>query len=262
MSYAPKTGVDLTGLEATPTPGPDSTIVDCVLQEVDPQGQLVWQWAASDHIDPVTETTNPAPRTTAQGTTYDVFHCNSIDARPNGDVLVSARHLNAVFEARRSDGRVVWKMGGKPTNKDGAAIIAIEDDPFGGIRLMHDARYLPNGNISVFDNQTMNGPFPARGIEYAVDFTANVARPAFSFNSPDNGAAWFTGSYRTQPDGHRVVGWGFVPTTANRILTELDADGDAVLDVHLSDQSSSYRSVKVPTNRFDVNVLRRTAGQG
>lgn len=184
------------------------------------------------------------------------------ERRPNGDLLVSARHLNTVFEIRRSDGLVVWKMGGKPTNKDRAAIIAIQNDPQGGIRLMHDARYLPNGNISVFDNQVMNGAFPARGIEYAVDFDAHVAQPVFAFTSPDNGAAWFTGSFRTHPDGHRVVGWGFVPTSANRILTELDADGDAVLDIHLSANSSSYRSVKVPPNRFDVNVLRRTAGQG
>ena len=41
------------------------------MQEIDPQGQLVWEWTGSDHIDPVTEpTTAPvAHRSTARRST-------------------------------------------------------------------------------------------------------------------------------------------------------------------------------------------------
>src|SRR6185437_10373036 len=55
LSFPMKSGVDLTGLTGSPTPGPNSTIADCVVQDVDPQGNLLWQWAASDHFDPRTE---------------------------------------------------------------------------------------------------------------------------------------------------------------------------------------------------------------
>jgi hypothetical protein len=261
LSYPLKRGVDLTGLQATPTPGPNSTIADCVVQDVDPQGGLVWQWTGSDHLDPVSETT-VAPSLNLNGeTVYDVFHCNSIDERATGDVLVSARHLNAVFEIRRSDGRVVWKMGGKPVNKDGADIIAIQNDPAGGIVLQHDARYMPGDHISLYDNRNAQGTVPARGIEYALDLVAKTAQPVFSYASPDNAASCCMGSFRRYPDGHSVIGWGYVPTSNGSVLTEINASGQSVFDLRFATGYASYRAVKVPPPRFDIDVLRATAGQ-
>jgi hypothetical protein len=261
LSYPLKRGVDLTGLQSTPTPGPNSTIADCVVQDIDPQGGLVWQWTASDHIDPVTESTT-APSVNLNGeTVYDVYHCNSIDEGATGDLLVSARHLNAVFEIRRSDGRVVWKLGGKPVNKDGAAIIAIQNDPAGGMVMQHDARYLPNGHVSVFDNRSPQAAVPARGVEYALDLVSKTAHPVFSFSSPDNAPSCCMGSFRRYPDGHSVIGWGYVTVSNGSVFTEINASGQAVFDVRFASAYASYRSVKVPPPRFDVNVLRATAGQ-
>jgi hypothetical protein len=261
LSYPLKSGVDLTGFTGTPTPGPNSTIVDCVVQEVNAQGAVVWQWTGSDHLDAATETTI-TPLDGASGTNvYDPFHCNSIDAKPNGDVLVSARHVNAIFEIRRSDGKIVWKMGGKPVNKDGATIVQIQNDPQNGIVQQHDARYLPNGNISLFDNQNPQTGFGARAVEYAVDVAAKAAHPVFSFVSPTNSPSCCQGSFRRYSDGHSVVGWGLVNTFDGRAFTELDEAGNAVLDLAFGSGYASYRAVKVPTTRFDIDVLRATAGQ-
>jgi hypothetical protein len=255
-----RSGVDLTGLVGQPDAGPNSTIVDCVVQDLDPEGNLVWQWRASDHLDPVTETTTArSALATGEGTAYDVYHCNSIDQNPEGDLLVSIRHMNAVVEIRRSDGRVVWKLGGTPVNEDGAAIIRIVDDPAGGIVQQHDARYLPGGHISVFDNQTS---MSARGVEFALDLTANTARPVFSYARADGLASCCMGNLRLRPDGHRVIGWGYIPAPAagGPVLTELNAAGQDVLDVGLGAGNGAYRVVKVPPSFFDPDVLRRTAG--
>src|SRR5205823_3004942 len=51
-------GVDLTGLPSNPPGRPNSTIADCVIQELDPHGGLVWKWRGSEHIDPVKENTS------------------------------------------------------------------------------------------------------------------------------------------------------------------------------------------------------------
>lgn len=260
LSYPPRSGVDLTGLVATPIPGRNSTIADCVVQEVDRQGRLVWQWIGSDHINPVTETTTASAALLGGRIVYDVFHCNSIDAKP-GRLLLSARHLDAVFELRRSDGKIVWKMGGKPVNRDGAAIIQIQNDPLGGIAQQHDARYLPNGDISVFDNQYLLASPAARGIEYSLNLTAKTAQPVFSFTSPDNAPSCCMGNFRRYSDGHSVIGWGFVIPSNGRILTEIDPAGRSVLDVAFANGYASYRSVKVPSSRFDINILRLTAGR-
>ena len=259
MSYPLRSGVDLTGLAATPTPGPNSTIADCVLQQIDPQGQVVWQWTGSDHLDPVTEPT-VAPATNVGGeTVYDVFHCNSIDVSPAGDILVSARHLNAVFEIRRSDGEVVWKLGGNPTSGDDAAIIQIQNDPEGGIVQQHDARYLPDNHIGIFDNQSLASDLPARGIEYALDFGTNTAEPTFSFLSQESEPSCCMGSFRRYPDGHRLIGWGYMITNG-RVMTELNAAGDPVLDFVMATGTGVYRAVKVPPPFYKVATLRSTAG--
>jgi hypothetical protein len=256
LSYPLKRGVDLTGLPITPPAGPNSTIADCVVQQVNPQGQLVWQWTASDHIDPVTESTNPTTTTVGTETVYDVFHCNSIDPNPNGNVLVSSRHMSSVFEVRRSDGKVLWKMGGAPTSKDGAAIIAIQNDPQGGFRLQHDARYMPNGDISLYDNEKT---LPSRAVEYAPDFTTNTAQLVFSYTTPDNVPSCCMGSFRRYPDGHSVIGWGYT-LTSPRAMTELDAAGQSVLDLVFVQGNATYRATKVPPIYFDINTMRATAG--
>jgi hypothetical protein len=58
-----------------------------------------------------------------------------------------------------------------------------------------------------------------------------------------------------------VLGWGLVSPSNGRSFTEIDAQGNAVLDVALPAGLSSYRVVKLPPPRFDVTVLRATAGR-
>src|SRR5438445_515959 len=120
MSYVLKSGFDMTGYGGNNTPQPNSTIADCELQDVDATGHLVWKWDASDHVDPVTENTFGGKTTVNGVAVYDAYHCNSIDQDPvTGDVLISARHNNALYDINRSTGKIVWKMGGVPSNKDG-----------------------------------------------------------------------------------------------------------------------------------------------
>ena len=258
MSYPFKTGVDLTGLSGDPAPGPNSTIADCVIQEVTPEGQLVWDWVASEHSDIVAENLSPTPINVNGQIIYDVFHCNSIDATPSGDVLVSHRHLSAVYLIRRSDEDVIWKIGGTSVTPDGGQYLEIQNDPLAFFQ-QHDARLLPNGNLTVFDNQNIGGP-PARGVEYDLDVNAGTAEKVFEYLNPNARPSAATGSFRRYSDGHSVICWGIDAIFSGAVLTEIDADGNNLLDISFASPNSSYRAPKVPPPRFDVNVLRLTAG--
>jgi hypothetical protein len=258
MSYPFVSGVDLTGLPGDPPPGEDSTIADCVIQEVTPDGQLVWEWAASEHSDVVAENMQPTPINVNGTLIYDVFHCNSIDVAPSGDVLVSHRHLNALYLISRTTGNVVWKIGGKPSTPDGGTYLEITNDSLAFFQ-QHDARLLPNGNLTVFDNQNIGGP-PARGLEYALDVDAGTAEKVFEYLNPNARPSAATGSFRRYSDGHSVIGWGIDAIFSGAVLTEIDADSDNVLDIAFTGPNSSYRGLKVPPPRLDVNVLRLTAG--
>jgi Arylsulfotransferase (ASST) len=257
ISYPTLTGVDLTGLGNY---GPNSTILDCAVQEVDPRGNLVWDWRASAHTDPVRESVVPAGAGT-DTSPADVYHCNSVDADADGNVLISFRHMNAVLFVSKATGKVVWKLGGTTYNKDGAQIITIQGDPEGAFYLQHDGRFQPDGDISVFDDHSAAAAMPgvARGVEYALDLGAGTAHVVWQYQAPANSA--YLGSFRRYADGTNLIGWGAYTGSANLAFTEVDAAGHDLLDMSfVSHGNWSYRAEKVPVGSFDIDVLRRTAG--
>src|SRR5262249_29074864 len=211
LSYPPRSGVNLVGLRNYTCT--NCTISDCAVQEVDPAGNLVWDWRAYDHTDPVRESVAPS----GSGTTTspaDVYHCNSIDVNANGDVLVSFRHLSAVLLISRTTGQVAWKLGGTAYNKDGGEYLAIQGDPEVSISGQHDARFQPNGDISLFDDHSSSSNFvgsgvvpgPARGVEYALDLVGGTAQLVWQYQG--TAASGALGSFRRYADGSNVVGWG------------------------------------------------------
>ncbi len=277
-------GVDLTGMQV-PLPdgsvetlsGPQ-TILGCNLLEVQPDGEVVWSWKATDHFDAVADSV--APALTSAGpfgiTLVDPFHCNAVDVdETSGNLLVSAREMNSVFYIERSTGRVLWKMGGAQASKDGATYVAVAD-PFA---LQHDARFLPDwssscnggsGHISLFDDEVAGEARPARAVVY--DVAVGLGGAAVDERCGDAAApgtatvAWqregaapslAMGSFRILPDGSRVIGWGLAPGLG---FTEVDADGVALADLTFDDGTATYRAIKVPLGALDLGVLRRTSG--
>jgi hypothetical protein len=252
FTYPIRAGVDLTGLG---THGPGETIADCMIQEVDPLEGLEWSWLATDHLDPVKESVEPQTFTINGMPVVDLFHCNSIDVDSSGNLLVSMRHANTVLYIDRSTGNVLWKLNGTAYSKDGAAHISIVGDSQTQFTMQHDARFRPNGNISLFDDHGA-GKGVARGVEYAIDHAAGTATVAWQFLG--SAASQFEGSLRRYADGESVIGWGYVPKDP-RIFTEVNATGQDVLDVSIAGLNPSYRAVKVPITQLDLNVLRQTA---
>jgi hypothetical protein len=253
-----RTGVDLEGLASF---GANEDMLDCVLQEVSPSGALVWQWTATDHFDPVKETTYPGTVGTknAEGHTVvflDAFHCNSIDWDANGDLLLSARNLDAIFLVSRSTGKVLWKIGGSVYNKDGARHLQVVGDPMHGFYRQHHSRFLPDGEISLFDDQTAK-PGIARGLVLTYDVDAGTSSIAWQYvgKASTNGM----GSLTILSDGSRVIGWG-LPAGDNPSFTEVNEQGADLLDVIFTDHDSSYRALKVPASAVSLETLRTSIG--
>ncbi len=253
FTYPIESGIDLTGLQ---TFGAGETMADCQIQDVDASGNLVWSWLASDHIDPVQESTGPTVDKVGNASVVDVFHCNSIDVDATGNLLLSARQTNAIFYVDRTTGEILWKIGGSTYSKDGEPRLQVVSDPETAFNLQHDARWLPNGDITLFDDHGAT-PGIGRGVEYAIDHDANTATFVFQFLGSTQ--SQYAGSFRRYADGSSVIGWGSVPTDP-RILTEIDAKGADVLDVSLGGQVS-YRAVKVAISQLDIATLRATAGK-
>jgi len=98
----------------------NSTIVDCVIDELNPDGSLAWQWRASEHVNPV-ESNRPVAVNYNGQYVADIYHCNSVDVDPSSaDVLVSMRHTDAVYRITKATKMIAWKMGGNAYQKDPA----------------------------------------------------------------------------------------------------------------------------------------------
>ncbi len=291
FSEVPVSGVNLTGLSVPLEDGgvmafgPDSLVVSCNILEVDPAGVVLWEWVATDHFDPVLDTTYLVPGDVGNDGSLDAFHCNSIDIDPaNGNLLVSARHMDSVFYVERPSGRVVWKMGGAAYTKDGAPYVAVPDPFF----RQHDARLLPgwaatcaggSGQISLFDDET-GEPGPARAVVYDVNVPGDGSGECGAFDggasedggAPDGGSATVAwqyagqgasagvGSFRILADGSRTIGWGEV-AMGGLVLSDVDEQGRDLLDVVSPDGMVSYRAVKVPLAGFSLSALRGAVGQ-
>jgi arylsulfotransferase ASST len=282
FSDSVENGVDLTGYTiglpdgGVESFGPNGSILPCNILEVDPAGKVVWTWIGTDHFDAVQDSTfqQPGPASlhgTDGNPVVDPFHCNSIDLDPNGNgnLLVSARNMDSVFYIDRMSSAVLWKLGGAKYSKDGAAFIEATD-PF---YRQHDVRFLPGwatscggqGRISVFDDETEK-PRPARAIVYQVNVgkadgttSCGTAAATVPWEYPGSVHPEYMGSFRILPDGSRTIGWGFGGELAGLVLTEVDVEGDDLLDLSFTN-SASYRAIKVPLNALDLGLMRSTAG--
>jgi Arylsulfotransferase (ASST) len=286
LSYVLTPGVDLTHLGIPKAfdgglleLGPNSTIQDCAVVEFDETGKVYAHWLASDHFDPVVDSTypqtgfGPGSKLPDGGSAYDVYHCNSIDVDPaNGNLLVSARGMDSVFYVEWPGGKVLWKMGGAKASIDNATYVTVTDPFF----RQHDARLVRGwsptcnggtGQVSVFDDET-GKPGPARAAIYDVVVGGGDAKCADAGSATPGNAtlSWQVkgttvsggaGSVRISPDNSRIIGWGIgVP-----VFTEVDVNGHALLELEFTAGDVSYRAVKVPLTAFDLEVLRDTAGK-
>jgi hypothetical protein len=76
------------------------------VQQVTTDGQVVWEWRAWEHLDPVDDGI-PWPMDRRQEWTT----CNGIAEWPNADITLSFRNISRVVTASRKTGQVLWKLG-------------------------------------------------------------------------------------------------------------------------------------------------------
>ena len=89
----------------------DGLVEDNVVQEIDVEtGALLFEWHALGSIG-LGESYRPAPRD--RGKVHDPYHLNSIDLDADGNLVLSARHTNAIYKIDRRTGDVIWRLGGK-----------------------------------------------------------------------------------------------------------------------------------------------------
>jgi outer membrane protein assembly factor BamB len=200
------------------------------LVEVTPEGEVAFEWSALDHYqrsDFVMDDMLIWDNTML----YDVIHANSIDVDSDGNYLVSIRHTSQVLKVDRQTGDVIWALG---KNGDFTFI----DDSANGFSHQHDAHWLENGHLLLFDNGNDYANPVSNVVEYEIDEQSLEVRLVWAYSTEDHHFAPNRGSAQRLPNGNTLINW--VSRQPN--IQEVTPEGELVLEITLPDNYASYQT--------------------
>ncbi len=235
----------------------DGVAVQGIVQELDIEtGEVIFEWHSLKHVGLEETYAKPGQDTDYPG--LDYLHINSIDVDHDGNLLVCARETFAVYKIDRNTGEVMWRLGGKKSD--------FEMGPGARFAFQHDARRLPDGNISVFDNGTtvFHNGFPkaveeSRAIILELDDRKMKASLVREYTHGQHADA--AGNVQLLPNGNVFVGWGRALA-----FSEFGHDGELLFDASLPSGNRSYRAFRSPwsghpTDRPAAAAERASGGE-
>lgn len=205
-------------------PAYDGIWVDCVL-EFDPSGKEVWSWNSWDHIGTGADQFDINYRLPIKNFygDSDWMHLNSVryNAKTN-EVLISSRNFSEVFIVKHDkSGKVVWRYGNPSTHGEGAGPSFLDD----GSQLLfgnHDANWLPDGKISIFDNG-WNRTQANRSRVVIVDRKTQKIDWEYAANNNNAFYSAYQGGAQVLPNGNV-----FITSSATGHLFEVNKNKDVV----------------------------------
>ncbi|WAO92039.1 Hypothetical protein NCS54_00952900 [Fusarium falciforme] len=278
-----------TALIENPTPrvvslkpwGGDETqnwIVSGGFQEVDIEtGDVLFEWQSLDHVDPKYSAFPLDFGTGLPGSgrnetdAWNYFHINSVDKDDEGNYLLSARNIAAIFKINGTSGDIIWQLGGF---HGGSSFQISQEDRFS---FQHHARFRgrsPDGSlefISLFDNGAHSAPFKthpfSRARYFQLDLNKGTARALKTFDAPDGLSAHTQGSVQILPNKNFFVNWGQAGA-----VTEFNQDGKVLFHSYLDSAPEgifvqSYRGFRAnwtgtPSEEPAVAAFKRSKQTG
>lgn len=210
--------------------GPRHGIVDDdIVQELDiKSGRVLWEWHSYGHV-PLEESYTRALRSRP----FDYFHLNSIQERPDGNLLVSARSTWAIYEVSRRTGRIMWTLGGKRSS--------FTLGPGARFSWQHDAR-LHGHTVSLFDDAS-DGPSQQESQSSAkllrLNLKTMMATLVRRYTHSPGLLTVSQGSAQTLSNGNVFVGWGADPD-----FSEYSPVGRQVFNGSFALGVNSYRAYR------------------
>jgi len=216
---------------------PEAIVEGLVIQEVDADHNLVFEWKSWDHFH---ITDNQYLPLNLPILTF--IHANAIDVDYDGHLLLSSRNLDEITKINRTTGEIIWRWGG--TQSD---IAFVNDYPFTyqhSISSLGDNRYLlfDNGNYSSLYTGVDN---VSRAVEYELDPINMTATKVWEFVHPDSLFCPTQSSVQRLPNGNTLIDFGNLSlSNLGAILTEVTPENEIVFQLEYDFGISLYRVKK------------------
>ena len=215
----------------------DGLAVQGIVQELDIEtGKLLFEWRSLDHVGLDESYGKPGEDLDYPG--IDYFHINSIDVDHDDNLLVAARKTSAVYKIDRNSGEVMWRLGGKRSD--------FEMGEGTRFAFQHDARRLPDGTISLFDNgETVFHKGLPKAVEESRVIILDLDRQRMKtslvreYTHPEAQYADAAGNAQVLPNGNVFVGWGRALT-----ISEFSREGELLFDARTPPGNRTYRAFR------------------
>lgn len=229
-----------------PGGNPNATVVGLIVQEIDENKDVVFQWSSWDVFDVLDGRFG-----SFTNSFIDPFHGNAIEDDSDGNIIFSSRNSYEITKISRSTGDIIWRFGGGHNQ----FTYANDTIPFQG---QHNVSRLANGNITIFDNGNNRTPQQyTRALEYSLDEVNKVATLVWSYIHSPVSFSQFQGSVQRLRNGNTMIGWG--KNNLNTTLTEVTPSGEIVLEMSFPAGNVSYRALRDEYN-LTLNIRMATEG--
>jgi hypothetical protein len=231
-------GITTTIMDLSSISGYDSAeVFGAVIQKFDVDKNLIFEWRGIDHYNVIDSKYEDL-------TTYaiDFQHANSLDLDADGNILISNRHLCEISNIDGVTGDFIWRLGGAHNQ-----FKLVGDSMW--FSFQHDARWLPNGNMTIFDNSNYdtvtggNGQWiqKSRACEYAIDTLAKTVALVWQYHHTPETWGDAMGSVQRLQSGNTLIGWGNDTSVA---MTEIRPDNSTAFEMVMGNGNVSYRAYK------------------
>lgn len=222
-------------------PGGDTaaTVFGLIVQELDQEKNVVFQWRSWDHFQ-ITDATHED--LTAH--VIDYVHGNALEFDTDGNIIISCRHMDEITKISRQTGEIIWRWGGRHNE-----FVIANDSLF--FSHQHAVRRIENGHITMFDNGNFHTPQFSRAVEYELDETNKVATLVWQYRHTPDIYGRALGYVQRLSTGNTLIGWGAaVPT-----VMEIQPDGSEVSELSIVDAGKfSYRAYRFEWSTTSVPV--------
>jgi hypothetical protein len=229
LGYDPQR-VDMSTI--VPGGNPSAIVHGAVIQELDRNKNVIFQWRSFDHFK-ITDAT----REDFTAENVDYVHPNTIEIDTDGNLLLSSRHMDEITKIDRKTGAIIWRWGGKNNQ-----FKYLGDSV--GFSHQHTISRTPTGTLLMLDNGNYRRTPYSSVVEYQLDEAAKTCRLVWQYRHSPDVLAIAMASARRLPNGNTLIGWG----TTNPAVTEVRPDGSTAFELQLPDSIVSYRAFRSDWN--------------
>ena len=216
---------------------PNALVSGVVVQELDAERNIVFQWRTWDHYSP-----EEMSWRRATGPEVSQFHLNTINMDIDGNLFIATPDW--VKKISRQTGEIMWHLGGDENEFTFVGVDPNEAEAyFGGYAFYR----LENGNVLIYDGGGRMGSGSSQVHEYKLDEKNKIAEYVWSYVPDPPIGGWHRGNAQRLPNGNTLIGWGGDGSDHGPACTEVAPDGRKVFELFFDDPDiESYRAFRFP----------------